>query len=108
MCACPCAYYVNVWRVAQLEVGSSAADHTSTVVEFSGSYTDPVILAGIPTENGDEVRALLTLRVCVRAACVYVCVLRSACALSATNRQLLLRSRNHDAGGSNSHFRSDS
>ena len=38
----------------RMEVGTAEADHTSTTVEYRGTYAEPVIIAGIPTENGDE------------------------------------------------------
>jgi len=36
------------------EVGIASADLNGLSIKYSGSYTDPVVVAGIPTHNGDE------------------------------------------------------
>ena len=44
-----------------IEVGMAEADIDSVVIPFANDYTDPIVIAGIPTHNGDaEVAIRLT------------------------------------------------
>ena len=36
------------------EVGVASADLNGLSIKYSGSYTDPIVVAGVPTHNGDE------------------------------------------------------
>ena len=41
-----------------LEVGSASADLSAIRITFTGAYQKPIIVAGIPTHNGDEETAI--------------------------------------------------
>jgi len=39
---------------ASIEVGVASADLNAVNIRYGGSYPDPVVVAGVPTHNGDE------------------------------------------------------
>ena len=43
---------------AEAEVGSASADLSSIRIDFTGAYHKAIIVAGIPTHNGDEETAI--------------------------------------------------